>query len=46
MWLWSGVFNGEDVVILAGQANKNRMAFERDFEKVRDALNETEGENS
>lgn len=46
MWLWSGVFNGEKVVILAGRSNKNKMAFERDFKKMRDALDRLEGGNS
>jgi len=38
MYLWVGEQNGKVSVILAGQSNKNKIHFEKDFEKVAQAI--------
>lgn len=44
LWLCSGVLDGEEVLILSGQTNKNRLVFERDFEKIKEAITALAGE--
>ncbi|MEF3169430.1 MAG: cytochrome c biogenesis protein ResB [Deltaproteobacteria bacterium] len=38
IWLWCGERDGKTVVLLAGQANKNQIRFEKDFTRVEDAI--------
>ncbi len=44
LWLWVGQ-NGEKLqVILAGQTNKNKVAFEKEFEKIKSEIDKRIGE--
>ncbi|NPA95654.1 MAG: cytochrome c biogenesis protein ResB, partial [Thermodesulfobacteria bacterium] len=44
LWLWIGQ-NGEKLsVILAGQTNKNKVAFEKEFEKIKREIDKRIGE--
>lgn len=38
IWLWVGEEEGVKVAVLAGQSNKNQIAFKKDFEKIEQAL--------
>jgi cytochrome c biogenesis protein len=38
MWLWIGTQKGKHVVLFAGQINKNRLHFEKDFAEVQEAI--------
>jgi len=38
VWLWLGKDGNKSVVILAGQTNKNRLQFEKDFESLKEKL--------
>ncbi len=46
MWLWIGKNGKKDVVLLSGQANKNRIQFEQDFNQVKEVLEQHIGERS
>ena len=37
-WLWIGPRDGKTLIILAGQTNKNRLQFEKDFSKIERAM--------
>ncbi len=38
LYLWIGEKDGQKTIILAGQSNKNKIHFEKDFEKVAQAI--------
>ncbi len=44
IWLWVGEEDGNIVAIIAGQSNKNQIAFNKDFEKIKQALRSSIGE--
>ncbi|MGC8736573.1 MAG: cytochrome c biogenesis protein ResB [Dissulfurimicrobium sp.] len=46
IWLWIGQKNGKMTVLLAGQANKNQLAFEKDFTKIREAVERAIGDKA
>jgi len=43
-WLWIGQDGNRLDIILAGQTNKNRVSFEREFTKIKEAINKQLGE--
>ena len=44
IWLWIGQDNNRLEIILAGQTNKNKVSFEKEFEKIKEAINKQVGE--
>ena len=44
LWLWMGKDGEKLHVILAGQTNKNKVSFEREFERVKEAIDKQIGE--
>ncbi|MGQ9745851.1 MAG: cytochrome c biogenesis protein ResB [Dissulfurimicrobium sp.] len=46
LWLWIGSKNGNITVLLAGQTNKNQLAFEKDFIKIREAIDKAIGDKA
>jgi cytochrome c biogenesis protein len=43
-WLWIGKKDGNNIVVLSGQSNKNKIQFEKDFKKIEDAIEKALGE--
>lgn len=46
LWLWIGHKNGKITALLAGHANKNQLAFEKDFIKIREAIDKAIGDKA
>ncbi len=46
MWLWIGREGKQDVVLLSGQTNKNRIQFEQDFRRLERLLDQQIGDKS
>ncbi len=44
IWLWIGEKDKDLHIILAGQTNKNKVSFEREFEKIKDGITKQIGE--
>jgi cytochrome c biogenesis protein len=44
VWLWLGKHEGKAMVVLSGQSNKNKIQFDRDFEKIERAIEKALGE--
>ncbi len=45
-WLWIGKRDGQPMVVLAGQTNKNRLTFEKDFSRLADRMDAIMGGES
>ncbi len=43
-WLWIGQDGDKLNIILAGQTNKNKVSFEKEFNKIKEAINKQIGE--
>lgn len=46
MWLWIGRSGKKEMILLAGQSNKNKLQFEQDFNKVKEVLDQQIGDGS